>query len=1459
MPFPEPFPRQPWRRLWVDFSTWQRNSWLNEDFAEPAITGRRFVDWSNLGADEHPYALGDFCNERDWHVIVLLGGPEAGKSTELEDFVSGSTAILVRAKEIAEPLPQHFDRVFDGVVPTEDCPTVLLFDSLDESTHLHWGKNSLESLIQWLKQRDGKYGFKATKLIMSCRWSDWPEAKLRQVVSTWSSSEIHTLVLLPITSADARSTASTVLGDKAEPFWRELRDRSLASLACWPHTFIELLAAYDNSGRLPESSKRLIEQFVDRSLRVTTIPDDGLRQQSNPQSSTWTARVAGRLAASMFFSKCGIFQRTLDLSQNEGVLSTLDLLGTENWISTLREVTDADVEDLLLRTSLLRRLPGGNRSVFYSHVVQEFLAAKWIADQKLSLSRLLRLFATSGTEPRVFPQLRALAALVAERATHFNDWIVTHDAGVLLYSDHSGLTPESKRNVVEALLHYTARTASVDSSVWQSKLHTLNHPELLEQLRRWLEDQPANPAPAELALEIASKTKPAGLAELLWSVLPKWRPQDTPRLVRVMVDSVAQPESSEWLGRWHDVLNGKTARDGDGLLLGTALRFMVPRHCPVRDVADWLVVERRFNVIGAFSFFLWSAGEYVTLDDVPAVLTAMAENETFGLEAMPTGHPLSHETWVPFQAVKLAFANFGTLEIRKALEAYWIACLNYTQLGQKMTLSRTDTWIAKLGLTNEVRRGFAIHLLSSYRFPLDRQFLDAKRCFILDHNLDGIWLLEQTFAASGELRKNLAPLCRDYFWRDDYRESHRSLLTQAWNASVDLRQSLPPGDNCEEVLNQITRRRQEAAEKQSIEAAQWDACRVARENELQRNLKYSFQCVESSHRLGKLVWPEVYALMLFKSSAGAGAIVSHSYVLKYDPIEEWMKEAAERYLLDGRAEGLSDEAGLQAQLALTCLGPQAMNKQGIEKRLRETWLPWMLNSSCDSPPDWLPQRLQWLDRYPDYESQAFALYIKSVYTKNGDMHFLFSWWERWTKDHTCELERLLTSEAIHKAGAPAAWLILADHDFDAALRVGVVWIGLLPELVAHEHNEASTLSPTVDEVSEPAEVGQLRAEAQFAIQASAQPFSPNDGVTLATSEMIISLMLMWAKGRFWSTIQPLIPAESQAIRRLVRFGHEAGSRLRTHRELVERRLECTDNGFFRTWESTEAVAGIAELLWSAFPRPQETRQHFSLYAHQVIWEDEVIELHAEASREASARGVAVTPPSAAHAESPAESETWERQQARLRYQAQMASIGSEWQPIAPKDFLDYARKPEAHLARSNDELVEAIREALDDWEREVQSPGGRGHVFDFNTKSPHDEPIISKGLKDWLLSHVRIIGTSESQPFQTNGQRLDVLLQWPLHGREQNLSLVIEVKKDTHPDVMTEMKDQLLDRYLAPMFTNDPSVTHGVYLVVAVSGRRGDTVSDGNVANLISQLKAQALSLSANGFKILAQVVDARP
>jgi hypothetical protein len=159
------------------------------------------------------------------------------------------------------------------VTPTEGCPTILLFDSLDESTHLHWGNNSLESLIQWLKMMDQKHGFSATKLIISCRWSDWPEARLRAAISTWTSSPVHTLVLLPIARADARATASAVLGDKAEPFWSELRDQSLASLACWPHTFIALLAAFETDGRLPTSPRRLIEQFVSRSLRAYPAKD----------------------------------------------------------------------------------------------------------------------------------------------------------------------------------------------------------------------------------------------------------------------------------------------------------------------------------------------------------------------------------------------------------------------------------------------------------------------------------------------------------------------------------------------------------------------------------------------------------------------------------------------------------------------------------------------------------------------------------------------------------------------------------------------------------------------------------------------------------------------------------------------------------------------------------------------------------------------------------------------------------------------------------------------------------------------------------------------------------------------------------------------------------------------------------------------------------------------------------
>ena len=404
-------------------------------------------------------------------------------------------ACLIEAKEIGEPLPQHLDRKVAGPSPRSE-PFTLIFDSLDESQLRE--PNTLMVLAGWLKDYDRKHGNKNLRLVISCRWADWPEAKLREAVLDWSSHSPRTLALLPVSEYDARVTADELLGlGKAIAFWNELRTRQLGWLACWPRACFSMLRVFHGNGALPDSPRALLQEHVESLLVLSNDPDETTRHPHNAEDSKWMTRVAGRIAAALFFGRA----HGVDYAPGQvvaGALAARELLGEEKWLPGLRSVTNADLYAVRQNSSLLRRLPDSQVLVFDSQPVQEQLAARWLIDQALSPEKLRDLFAAGAGKvlPPVFPPLRSLAAAVAEEDTAFRQWLIGNDPVVLLHADHSTLAPESKAEVVAALLNYTDRVQTVDMDAWQAHLSTLGHPGLLDQLKPWLENQADHSAAA---------------------------------------------------------------------------------------------------------------------------------------------------------------------------------------------------------------------------------------------------------------------------------------------------------------------------------------------------------------------------------------------------------------------------------------------------------------------------------------------------------------------------------------------------------------------------------------------------------------------------------------------------------------------------------------------------------------------------------------------------------------------------------------------------------------------------------------------------------------------------------------------------------------------------------------------------------------------------------------------------
>ena len=141
--------------------------------------------------------------------------------------------------------------------------------------------------------------------------------------------------------------------------------------------------------------------------------------------------------------------------------------------------------------------------------------------------------------------------------------------------------------------------------------------------------------------------------------------------------------------------------------------------------------------------------------------------------------------------------------------------------------------------------------------------------------------------------------------------------------------------------------------------------------------------------------------------------------------------------------------------------------------------------------------------------------------------------------------------------------------------------------------------------------------------------------------------------------------------------------------------------------------------------------------------------------------------------------------------------------------LTYRRK--GLLARDLDEVLENVMKVLAHVDRELPPPKRLGRYLWLEKR-----PRIETDLSDWYqheLAH-RLsagfinrevqVGSGRSGTF---GDRTDLQIDVMAAGLERT-SVFIEVKGSWHPEVLTALNEQLVDRYLI-----GEKATHGIYLV----------------------------------------------
>jgi hypothetical protein len=1383
---------EPWRRLWLPTDTWDKFRGIDEDFLSDH-GGKGGIE--NSWSDSLP-GISFLSGFGEVPFLVLLGRPGSGKSHELrqaeKDSSLGGPSVLIEGKEIGATHPAIYLQTV--LASRLDQPTRLIIDGLEEI--LPANPAFVTQLKAWFRLNLDEHGRPRHRLAISCRWADWPEPQIANLATLWPTAEPKNLVLAPLRHVDAVETLQRRLGEEqANAFWRHLRELRLFPVACWPQGFMALLQQFEDSGfqSVAVSHADAIRDQVIKHCRLADSPDDPVRWQQSAPGAEWRQRVAGRIAATMIVS--GRAHLALDetvLPASENALGPTELGSTEElwegrWMSPKLEDLDAVVH----RTRLMRRLGGTNRWVFQSQVHQEWLAAEWLAARKLDFPRLKQIFG-SETEGQwmVAPTMRATAAWLARFDPEFRKQVLFHDPLTLLRMDGACLPENERHDVVEALLGATDRIRVLDPGIRHAHLPSLKHGGLAKQLERWLTDPNVTDATKHLAIEIAEKTDLNEISNILWQIYPdaskRLRPEIGGALLRLAKDG--QDDS------WRAVLSGKIPCDAHGNLLGAAIDVMVieSQKVPVREVLRYVLPERHFEVFGLYESVVRSLHERLTVEDLPAVFACLAEYPKAIEDSLSRAKDFNDA------AVCLAFREFARPQVAVALVSYWHACLRGHVIPKR---DHGGLWkdLESESAIDDERRKFIAALVTHPDFERHREHGWVSTSDYLLEDRDFEWCLDQMGTELPENEWRFALLASVMIWRADLSGRLGDKLNAFWEKSSSLRGMLPNPTDGESIAQAILRIAAENQAQRDAKANHSNKRQEQREQAHRERMAREIENCRQAHDRGEMVWPGAFRILMFRESQATSGIVSFEPISRIGPGDEWIREAAVRFITaaPSRAD-FGTDYGLHGLLALAaCIGELDSDgplRQSVENHWLVHFVPLLCNHGLGDTPAGISNE-RFAELFSAAFTRAFGEFCRSSYRSDGSLSELHQLAKIQIPGSVSELKSILTGEPLRPAGFFTGLWFLSRADEEAAIEVALHWLTDLGDVM------------------------------------------PRDAAA-----SLFGAAAVLVNGRLSGEI-----ADHLANTRLVSDGiRAAASRLAWH----EREMD------FSGWPD-HALKTLADACWEAFPITDRHRGNRGTFEyHGVTDEDHAMEFRDRLSSAAWSRGIDVVIPTAVDGENDDEAEQRRHMIDWHRHANLQTRVGVDWTPVQPVHFLKLANRPHARLARNQDELLSAVIESLARWENELINGGVWHHLWNHELSKP--EKTIAREIRSWLKRDLEI--PVECQIELASEDRSDLLVETlPTDGVSPALHVVIELKKlraSNAKERRTAMKSQLVDRYLSER--EHEGWTHGLYVIAWTPKPKSRADSKEAIEQARLELNKQAEELSVLSFTVKALVIDAR-
>ena len=530
--------------------------------------------------------LGDF---RSAPAYVLLGDPGAGKTTVFEEESEAvADALYIPARKFMR-LSVESHQEWRG--------KKLFIDGLDE---VRVGKTDVFTPFDeiWSKlDALDKPWFR-----LSCREADWLGDNDREhLASVTPDGAITVLRLDPLTDQDIIQILNAQQVEDAHRFVEEAQKRGVGGLLTNPQT-LKLLVQAMASGGWPESRLDTFERACRQMVREPNKTHQAARRGMRLPSADQLLNVAGRLCAVQLIADINGYTLGPDESDR-------DYPSPEECDGGI----EYDVYKAALAAMLFKAESDDTRLAPVHRHIAEFLGARHLAqliDKGLPSQRVLALII--GADGGVVTEMRGLSAWLAAQCPRARMALIERDPiGVGLYGDLHQFSPDEKRALLNALKRKGNRLGlDRESRYWTATFGPLVTPDMEPTLREILTD-PARDEQHQMLVVFLLRILEEGsslpeISALLLDMVcddTRWPDINTLALDAFLHASPDGQEKAATLDQLLANIQAGRVADPNDELLGTLLIRLYPQGLPAVQIWDYLSEPGDSNLIGRYVWF----------------------------------------------------------------------------------------------------------------------------------------------------------------------------------------------------------------------------------------------------------------------------------------------------------------------------------------------------------------------------------------------------------------------------------------------------------------------------------------------------------------------------------------------------------------------------------------------------------------------------------------------------------------------------------------------------------------------------------------------------------------------------------------------------------------------------------------------------------------------------------------